>query len=243
MLKPISIIIPSYKKSELLKNTLTSLMGQIEQSNYDDEVLVIDDGLHDYNIIEQFDVYHLMRPHEKRYQLSSNNNYGLKLASNPYIAKIDADCIPLENWLEEMRNEINENTLCLGRVQWRREEGDIREDSRFNDNHKYCNGFNKAPQQAWGGNMGATKEVLLSLDGWTEEYDGHWGSEESDLGWKFYYYGKNIKFCYDPVVLHQYHQNGDYRTTAGQNKNYDLLKEKKEQYKKNGGGSGKILRS
>lgn len=242
MKKPISIIVPSYKKNQLLKKTLTSLTKQVKQSSYNDEILVIDDGLYDFEVIDQFDVYHLIRPHKHQYQLASNNNYGLRISSNPYIAKIDADCIPLKGWLDDIRAEIHNNTLCLGRIRWGKKGEGVRQDSRFDDSYKYANDLDNAPQQAWGGNIAATKSDLFELGGWTEQYDGNWGSEESDLGWKFYYSGKDIKFCYDPVVFHQYHDDRDYRTTSGQNKNYDLLEEKKEQYKEQKSGLGKIIK-
>lgn len=241
MYHPVSIIIPSYKKKKLLKKTLQSILGQVNYSSYDDEVLVIDDGIYDANIIEQFNVWHLMCLHHP-YQLASNCNFGLQMASNPIIVKIDADCVPQHNWLRATRQSIRPNQLVVGRVEWQRPNKDNRPDTRFDyQSGVYNNDTKTAPQQAWGGNLAAYKEDLLSLGGWTEAYDGNWGSEESDLGWKWYYHGKDIKFVFESLVEHQYHEDSQYRSMEGQKENYQILKERKKQYKENCCSTGQIL--
>ncbi len=90
----VSIIIPTYNRKELLKETLTSLFAQ----TYSDmEIIVVDDGSTDRTPEMMEDIAsrrtgikYFYRPH---YGANSARNFGLKQADGEYIGFFDSDDI------------------------------------------------------------------------------------------------------------------------------------------------------
>jgi len=101
----VSIIIPTYNRVHLIKETLDSVAAQTYQ-NW--ECIIIDDGSTDdtkiviegyVKIDNRFKYYR--RPDEKQKGANSCRNYGFELSSGEYINWFDDDDIMLNNFLEE----------------------------------------------------------------------------------------------------------------------------------------------
>ncbi|TDO77463.1 glycosyltransferase involved in cell wall biosynthesis [Flavobacterium chryseum] len=101
----ISIIIPTYNRANLIRETLTSVL---EQTYKNWECIIIDDGSTDDTEIvineyvkkdNRFKYYH--RPNEKQKGANSCRNYGFELSRGEYINWFDDDDIMLNNFLEE----------------------------------------------------------------------------------------------------------------------------------------------
>jgi glycosyltransferase involved in cell wall biosynthesis len=101
----VSIIIPTYNRVHLIKETLNSVAAQTYQ-NW--ECIIIDDGSTDetkiviegyVKIDNRFKYYR--RPDEKQKGANSCRNYGFELSSGEYINWFDDDDIMLKNFLEE----------------------------------------------------------------------------------------------------------------------------------------------
>jgi glycosyltransferase involved in cell wall biosynthesis len=96
----VSIIVPTYDRSELLRSTLDSLMSQI-YSNF--EIIVVDDGSPDdktkilcesYSKVKYLRIKNSGGPARPR-------NEGIRLAGGDFIAFVDDDDIWLENKLSK----------------------------------------------------------------------------------------------------------------------------------------------
>ena len=103
-----SVIIPSYNRANIIKNTIKSVQNQLFE-NW--ECLIIDDGSTD----NTKEVIESISKEDKRvkyiYQLnaerSAARNLGIKNASGEYICFLDSDDFYLENHLIELKNKID----------------------------------------------------------------------------------------------------------------------------------------
>lgn len=100
----VSIIIPTYNRSNLIGQTLESVLGQTYKHW---ECFVIDDGSTDdtQNTVEIYSkrdnrIKYLKRPNERPKGASSCRNYGLEQAKGNFIQFLDSDDIISRNKLE-----------------------------------------------------------------------------------------------------------------------------------------------
>lgn len=110
----VSIIIPTYKRTDFLKLTLESIQQQTFQ---DFEVLVIDDGTTDDSNLELCKLFEKVRYFKIQNSggPSKPRNLGIKHAIGNYIAFVDDDDLWLSNKLEK-QVEIFEKNLDFGVV-------------------------------------------------------------------------------------------------------------------------------
>ncbi len=122
---PVSIIVPTYNRKDLLRKNLLAL----SQQTYDlssMEVIVADDGSSDgteemlRTMDLPFKVKHVWQ-RDDGYQLSKNRNNGLKQASHEHVVILDVDMIPthdaIENYMKwnYAARETDSNVLLIGR--------------------------------------------------------------------------------------------------------------------------------
>lgn len=96
-----SIVIPLYNKRNCIKETLRSVFAQ----TYEDfEVLVVDDGSTDgsLDVVREFSDKRLRIIEKTNSGVSATRNAGIKAASNPWIAFLDADDIWTSFHLEKI---------------------------------------------------------------------------------------------------------------------------------------------
>ena len=103
----ISIIIPYYKKSNIVELILNNLDSQANISNLSTEVLVVDSSTDSdklkikYNKIK-VSIHHTIN------NLSAKRNHGINLSTGKVIVCIDDDCVPSDFFLKEhFVNNIN----------------------------------------------------------------------------------------------------------------------------------------
>src|SRR4051794_38454784 len=107
MEKKISVVVPTYKRPELLRKCLHALAGQQMDRN-DFEIIVVSDGPDEQtrNMIHGLD--HLLLPYVQYITLERNSgpaaarNAGWKKANSRLIAFTDDDCIPAPLWLASL---------------------------------------------------------------------------------------------------------------------------------------------
>lgn len=110
----ISIIIPTYNKSELISETLDSLLNQTYE-NW--EALIVDDHSTDntQEIVAHYlkkDVrfqYHL-RPKERPKNANSCRNYGFEISKGDYIIFLDSDDLLIPDCLNSRINSFDTDT-------------------------------------------------------------------------------------------------------------------------------------
>lgn len=112
--KPLlSLIIPTYNRLSLLKETLNSVISQAE--NKPVEIIVVDDGSDDgtWEFLEEikksYSYIKIIR-HEKNLGVSSARNTGLKYAEGKYVFFLDSDDLLLKGSLETLINLASNNT-------------------------------------------------------------------------------------------------------------------------------------
>lgn len=205
----VTILVITHRKGDLLRRCLEAVCSQYNSAT--DEVLVIDDGGDDQPIATQFPVRYLAVPH-RGYRLASLINLGVCAATKPYIVRLDGDCVPRPGWLAAHKELAVPGKLVAGRIDWEIEPGgEITPDWRFDSTGKISsraresNGQYFLPHRVWGGNCAFFREDLLELGGFRTEFDGCWGGEESDIGWRYYYAGREIEFCGAAGVVHLHH--------------------------------------
>lgn len=58
----------------------------------------------------------------------------------------------------------------------------------------------------WAGHISVSKKSLFEVGLFDENYDGNWGTEDNDLGYRLHQAGKKFLLCRDAVVLHLPHK-------------------------------------
>jgi GT2 family glycosyltransferase len=104
----LSIVIPTYKRNQLLKKCLTSLVSQVA-SHAKAEIIVIDNSLRETakNVVRHFPKVQYYA--EKQLGLSFVRNTGWKKAKGKYVAYIDDDSIAEKDWVRNILKFIKKN--------------------------------------------------------------------------------------------------------------------------------------
>lgn len=116
----ISIIVPTYNRAELIKNTLLSLINQTYQ-NY--EIIVVDDGGKDNTkeIVESLNHPKISYHWKKNAERGAARNFGAKLAKGDVLNFFDSDDLAKDNHLNiaasffsdsESRTKIFHSSYC-----------------------------------------------------------------------------------------------------------------------------------
>jgi GT2 family glycosyltransferase len=230
-MRDISIIVITHQKGILLEKTLEALK---QQTNSEDEIIVIDDGGKDKQVVSSIlGMKGYIQVEHKGYRLAQLTNMGIKRAHHSAVAKLDGDCVPQRGWLDTIKKELSghPDALILGRIEWQKKTGQLLQDNRFSYTTRSLHeSLDESiyPQRTWGGNIAAMFSVWKKLGGFNEQYDGSWGAEEADLGWRAYRMGLELRFVFDALVIHQDHPPCPSRLTHVAN--YRLLEENKKLY-------------
>lgn len=105
----VSVVIPTYNLSNMVKDTINSVLRQTEQ---DLEVIVVDDGSTD----DTHAVVNAIKDNRVKYFYKDNAgtpsayNYGLSRSNGEYIAFLDHDDLWPENYLEVMLSHLENNS-------------------------------------------------------------------------------------------------------------------------------------
>jgi len=104
-----SVIIPAFNEEKTLEACLHSLARQtLSRDRY--EIIVVDDGSTDgtLEIIKQHPWVESVR--QSNQGPAAARNHGVRQARGDIILFTDADCQPLDNWLEEMVKPLAQNS-------------------------------------------------------------------------------------------------------------------------------------
>ena len=111
---PISIIVASKNEEKKIKDLIDSLK-ELTYAKGLYEVIIIDDNSSDNTFdialkaIEGYSNFHIYKIQDKIFQAKKGAlAFGIGLASNPNIIITDADCIPMNNWLNYFSQKFNE---------------------------------------------------------------------------------------------------------------------------------------
>ena len=114
MEKMISIVIPTYGRSSYLKKTLANVLNQEVKSF---EVLLVDNNPDNetINVRKEITDHRLKILRETKKGSNVARNRGINEAQGEYIAFLDDDAVPQENWLNNLVNcLVEEGALAVG---------------------------------------------------------------------------------------------------------------------------------
>ena len=107
----ISVVIVTYNRLPEVKEAVSTLMNQSVKPF---EIIVIDDASNPPLTMEvNFEKFALIRLDEEQ-GLSKARNIGINAARGDYIAFLDDDTVPSQNWIEAVRTGINSGAEVLG---------------------------------------------------------------------------------------------------------------------------------
>ena len=198
-----SVVIPTFKRPELLANCLQCLAGYMiadpQTQGFEVEVIVTDDEAGSPNaarFIEQYpQVIWNQGPSKGP---ASNRNSGASIASGDCIVFLDDDCLPQAGWLEAYLPLFKSGALLEGRTIADREQLRFNEESPVNETGGYL----------WSCNFALDREVFLELNGFDEGYI-YAAMEDVDFRERLHDLGYLPEFVPEALVVHPW------RTVAG----------------------------
>jgi GT2 family glycosyltransferase len=195
----ISVVIPTYRRPELLVRCLTALSEQyIGHSDF--EVIVVSDGLDAYT--EQVLKHWISRRQLNLIYLHTDGKKGPAAARNmgwqharaDLIAFTDDDCIPDRNWLQAFVNAFDrrDDAACTGQtvVPLPQNPSDFANNTAQLQHAEFITA-----------NCACTKQVLQQVGGFDEHFKLAW-REDSDLQFKLLLNNIPILSCQNALVTH-----------------------------------------
>jgi glycosyltransferase involved in cell wall biosynthesis len=107
---PLSIIIPTYMRNQVLWKSILDLKPQIRE---DDEVLVIDQNIPPLHPPPELDLAWLKLIHLDQPSLTRARNRGIQAALHEHLVFLDDDIIPNPQLLEKFRQAAKKNPGCI----------------------------------------------------------------------------------------------------------------------------------
>ena len=202
-----SVIVPTYNRISLLKETLRSLL-ELDHPNF--EIIVVDDGSTDDTAAC---LAALAREEKIRYFSQRNQgpaiarNLGLENSRGEYIAFTDDDCIVPTDWLLKFSNHLVARTA--DGVGGKSRTGDptnpfsVANDGIGNFLKDALSKSDGAVPYLTSNNAAYSKEILMKVGGFDRGFTI--GAEERDLNHRIVRSGG--KLVYDPTIVINHYNN------------------------------------
>jgi GT2 family glycosyltransferase len=180
-----TVVIPTCERPHLVVRCL-------EKIHTTDEVIVTDDSLSDATrdlIRNSYPNATWVKGPQRG--PAANRNCGALKATGNFLAFVDDDCIPAEDWAENMRKALTEadfvegKTICTGKTNHPLEE--VVE--------------NLGGGLAWSCNLGIRKDLFLRMGGFDEDFLEA-GGEDLEFAWRLRGNGIAAVFAPKAVVYH-----------------------------------------
>lgn len=198
----VSIIIPTYKRPQLLKRCLEALMSQEFPEN-DFEVIIVTDGLDDEtnNMLADCRIFHFFQnihcyslPFKKG--PAAARNAGWRIAKGNLILFTDDDCIPSVHWIENYYNAFEFYGQCEIALT-----GKIIVPLSATPTDFELNTANLETAEFVTANCACSRCCLEMVNGFDEAFTMAW-REDSDLEFKFLKENIPIKKIEEAIVIH-----------------------------------------
>jgi len=201
-----SVIIPMYNSENTIIETLSGLAKQTRQ---DFEVIVVDDGSTDRssNLVEEYkksSELNIKLIKQENLGPAKARNKGVENAKSDIILFLDSDCIPIENWLEEMTKPISKETVgCSCRYKVKNKGSLIARYIDYEIARRHEKMAGKVVDTIGSYSACYLKDVFDKVGGFNTSYRIASG-EDFDLSFKIGELGYKLKFINTTFVYH-YH--------------------------------------
>lgn len=193
----IIIVVKNDRKIELLLNRIYHYIKK-----YSVEILVIDASEGNLNVIKNKFILvkwiTFKNNKNKKYSVPDQRNLGLKHASGDIIVFTDSDCLPIENWLEELTNPLlkNKEAIVAGKILSTRKYPKIWNIMYHRiENSKYIG-------SAATGNVAIQSKVFRKIGEFNTIFE--YGNDDTDFFWRAIHSGYKIKYNKNAIVYHDY---------------------------------------
>ena len=200
----VSVIVPAYNAQDTIEECLNSLSNQVcSFGNY--EVIVVDDGSDDktLEIVKSFPFEYI---YQKNCGPATARNAGAKAAKNDIILFTDSDCVPAQNWIEEMIKPFNEPDVVAVKGAYRNVQKElvarfaqVEFEERF-ELLKKADNIDMVDTYS----AGFRKEVFLGVGGFDISFPVA-NNEDTELSYKLSNQGHRMVFNPDAIVCHLDH--------------------------------------
>jgi len=199
-----SVIVPAYNALNTIGSCLKALTKQsIEKEAY--EVIVVDDGSTDRTseIVRQFQIKYFWQPNQGP---ATARNKGAQEAKGEIILFTDADCVPENNWIEEMVKPFNDPKVMAVKGAYKTNQksltarfAQIEFEERFEMLRK-AESIDMVDTYS----AGYRKSIFLSLGGFDPSFRVA-NNEDTELSYKMSQAGYKMVFNPDAIVYHLKH--------------------------------------
>lgn len=234
--KKVSVVIPTYNRSILVRYTLESLLKQNTNKNVF-EVIVVDDGSTDdtVQVVRSFDklldVKYIFQP-DLGYRPGSARNKGINASQSEVILFVDSGVILDNECVNEhirFHQQNGPKAAAIGYVYGldidERWEGLVRScicpsepqqsiarlisysifDRREPHYTKYNDAIEDLPTSwfyFWTCHVSVSRENLIQIGGFDKNYDGRWGVEDNDVGYRLQQEGVKLHLLRSAQAIH-----------------------------------------
>ncbi|HEX8182287.1 MAG TPA: glycosyltransferase [Candidatus Saccharimonadales bacterium] len=194
--KPLISIVIINKNDKGILNTLNRLQ-EIERPALTETIVVDASGKKLDYIRQKFNDIKWINfkvKTDKKYTIPEQRNIGVECASGEIIVFTDANCIPNENWLNNLVQPIIEGTESIVAGATFSQNQTTLHDNRAEIDNEY---LNECPTI----NLAFKKKIYEEVGGFDEEFD--YGSDV-DFSWRLKNYGYKIKFQKNATITHDW---------------------------------------
>ncbi len=195
MKKKVTVYIPCFNAARYIEKCLEAVLRQTYPV---EEVLIIDDGSKDDTLsrVSRFPVRIIS--HDVNRGLAAARNTAIRNTKTPFIASLDADCVPHKDWLALLMSNFDDSISGVGGRLVESNTDDPIIKWRFN--HMRQNWGDSKQNDVpflFGSNNVFRKSDLINIGGYNEEYKNNY--EDVDLSNRLH--SKGFKLAYEPEAL------------------------------------------
>lgn len=236
--KTATVIIAFYKRLDFLEKLFEGLKNQSQQ---DFEVIVAEDDnsqqTNEFIAKQQTNLPFLIRlvsQEDKGFRKNKILNEALKIASSENILFLDGDSIPHRNFVEQYCKNLTKGTACFGRrvmlgkkfttaflqqkgIKLLRILSVLYSDSEKIEEGLYLPWYKKTKKEyrgIWGCNWGITRQDLIDVNGFDEDYIHAGVGEDNDIEWRLRLHGVIFKSLKHKAIVYHLHHNENYNFEA-----------------------------
>lgn len=209
----ISVIIPMYNSE---KTIIQTLGGLEDQTRKDFEVIIVDDGSTDNSpkLVTEFknqSELSIKLIHQKNSGPAKARNLGVKHSEGDIIIFLDSDCIPPENWIEEMIKPLDGEIVgCNCGYRVKNKKSLIARHVEYEIAKRHEKMVGRIIDTIGSYSASFLKDIFLRAGGFNSEYKSASG-EDFDLafrirkmGYKLIFTDKTFVYHYHPDTLKRY---------------------------------------